>query len=189
MQKDDIQPNPIQHAMIMGLEIGIWFTINFIVNAQQLRHPELWLLSYLVTFYVGYGIYRAAQHYKQFECGGKISFGQAYSYILWLFLCASVVAALLRFAYMQWIDTGYLSLLYDNVMNLMTQAVEQEGLAADNLALFEDTMQGYLTPIRFSVYCSMFNMMIAGVLGLVLAPMVCRFNPKFRMPFKGRSKN
>ena len=178
------RPNPVNHAMLMGLEMGVWFTINFIVSAQELRHPSLWLLSWLLTFYIAYGIYRAAQHYKQFECGGTISFSQAYSYILWLFLCSSVIAAILRFAYLMWLDTDFLSSMYDSTMKLLSEAVNQQPeMDKAIIDTFSETMPSLLTPIRVSMYYSMFDMFVGVFAGLILAPMVQRLKARFIFPF------
>ena len=174
------RPNPVNYAMLMCLELGVLFTINFIASAQQLRHPSLWLLSWLLTFYVAYGIYRAAQHYKQFECGGTISFSQAYSYILWLFLCSSVIAAILRFAYLMWLDTDFLPSMYDSTMKLLSEAVNQQPeMDKAIIDTFSETMPSLLTPIRVSMYYSMFDMFVGVFAGLILAPMVPRLKARF----------
>lgn len=185
------RPNPVNHAMLMGLELGIWFAINFMIGAQQLQHPSLWLLSSMVTVYVGYGIYRAAQHYKRFECSDKITFGQTYSYIMWLFLCASLVAAIIRFAYLQWLDTAYLSRVYEWSLTFLEQlaAAGAEGAEAFNKDEVAPSLQYLLTPIRFSVYYSMYDMFVGAFVGLVMSPFVVRRKPRFFYPFGGNQKD
>jgi len=179
------KPNPVNHAMLMGLEVGIWFALNFIVGAQQMQHPSLGILSWLLTFYVIYGVYRAAQHYKRFECGGKITFGAAYSYIMWLFLCASLVAAIIRFAYLRWLDTSFLPHMYESSMAFVGKLAEQN--PSVDLEEFSLSMESFLTPIRFSVYYSMYDMLLGALLGLVMAPVVVRVKARFVYPFGGKS--
>lgn len=185
------RPNPVNHAMLMGLEVGIWFAINFMIGAQQMQHPSLWLLSWMVSLYVIYGIYRAAQHYKRFECGDKITFGQAYSYIMWLFLCASLVAAIIRFAYLQWLDTAYLSKVFESSISFVDQLVAAgaEGAESFNKEEFASSLQYILTPVRFSVYYSMYDMLIGMLLGLVMAPFVVRRKARFIYPFGGNPED
>lgn len=185
------RPNPVNHAMLMGLEVGVWFALNFIVSAQQLRHPSLWLLSWMITLYVVYGIYRAAQHYKHFECADKIRFSQAYVYILWLIMCASLVAAIIRFAYLQWVDTEFVHKVYEQIMLALDQHPElliAQGTTATKEA-FSDYLQYILTPIRLSVYWSMFNVFSGALLALVMAPFVVFVKARFLYPFGGKNDN
>jgi len=179
------KPNPIDHAMLMGLEVGIWFAVNFIVGAQVVQHPSLGILSWFLTFYVIYGVYRAAQHYKRFECGDTISFGAAYSYIMWLFLFASLVAALIRFAYLRWVDTSFLPHMYEQMQTFAGEfAKTNPELDMEEFGL---ALESFLTPIRFSVYYSMYDMILGAILGLMLAPVVKRVKARFVYPFGGKT--
>lgn len=182
------RPNPVNHAMLMGLELGIWFAIKFMISAQTLQHPSLGLLSWLITFYVIYGIYRAAQHYKHFECADKITFGHAYSYLMWLILCASLVAALICFVYLQWLDTAFLSRVYELILDFLKQsgAAGVEGLPPVSPEDMAASMQYLLTPIRFSLYYSMYNMFLGALLALPMALIVRFRKARFIFPFGGK---
>lgn len=172
------------HAMLIGMEMGIWFAGSFILSAQQINHPGLAILGLFVDVYIVFCIVRAGQHYKYTECNGKITFGLAYRYIIWLFVFSSLVASLIRFIYLQWIDTSYLSAYYDIFENQMRTLSPEftSGDGATALSLFRES----LTPIRFSIYYIFSDVLTGAILGLLIAPFISRRDSNF---FKDISKN
>lgn len=174
-----IRPNPLNHAMLMGLEMGVWFALTFILDAQGMG-----VLASFVTFYVIYGVYRAAQHYKETEWGGQITYFAAYSYILWLYVCSSLVASVIRFAYLQWLNPEFLPKLYDSSM-LMMEELKKEGLKM-SMDEVSSVLQAILTPIRFTMYYIMIDLFKGTFWGLILALIVKRRKARFIYPFGGK---
>ncbi|MCQ2334367.1 MAG: DUF4199 domain-containing protein [Paludibacteraceae bacterium] len=170
-------PSPIHHAMQCGLDMGVWFAANFVLSAQQEAHPFFGVIGFFVQIYIIFGVYRLAHHYKHVECKDQITFGQAYRYILWLFVFSSLVAALIRFIYLQWIDTTYLSRVYaifSSTPELQAQVPNTEVYEA-----MLHSIRALLTPIRFAVYSIFADILSGAFLGLIMAPFVSRFNRKF----------
>ena len=90
------KPSPVNHAMVYGLEMGIFFGLNFILTAKAQDSAWMSVLSWLLTIYIIYGVFRSAFNYRMTECEGEITFGQSFKYIMYLFFFASIVAALMR---------------------------------------------------------------------------------------------
>lgn len=178
MQK---RPNPVNHAMQMGLRVGLWMAFSFILEAQGWN-----FLSMLVSAYVLYGVYCAGQHYKRMECGGKIGFGAAYSYVLWLYLCSALVAALLRYAYLQWLNPEYLPKMYEQAMPIMEQLVAANPQV--DMDVVDESVKMLLTPIRFSLYYIMVQMLTGSLWGLLLAVLVKRTNLRVELQWKNGGK-
>lgn len=166
------RPSPIQHAMLFGIELGVWFGLKFIVEALSAARPAMSILSFLLTFYIIYGVYRSAMHYRVTECNDDISYGQALSYIVWLYTFAGIVAALVRVIYLKWLDVEYLGKLYQQSLNTMQQLGMQ---SREDVQL---AVQQMLTPVRYSVYCIFGDVISGGVLGLILSIFVIRRNLK-----------
>lgn len=157
--------SPANHAMLFGLELGIWFGVNFILSA--LGHA---MLSWFVVFYSIYFISRCAIHYRENECGGSITFGQSYRYILWLFFFASLVGAFVKVIYLKWINPEFLGTVYLQTMELFKEA----NIDADMAKQLDSSLQNVLQPVRFSVYYLLFDIISGVVSGLLFAPFVMR---------------
>jgi len=162
------RPSPVQHAMLFGLELGVWFGVKFIVDALTVSRPGLSFLSFLLTFYIIYGAYRSAMHFRVTECDDKISYGQALSYIVWLYTFAGVVASLIRMIYLKWFDTEYLNQIFQQSVSALKQLGMGENVEAQN------AMQQILTPVRYSVYCIFSDVISGGFIGLILSIFVTR---------------
>lgn len=162
------KPSPVNHAMVYGLEMGIFFGLNFILSAKAQDSAWLNILSWLLTIYIIYGVFRSAFNYRMTECDGEITFGQSFKYIMYLFFFASIVAALIRIVYLKWFDTEFLS-------RMLTQSrlvLQQFRLSASDLATTEDSIMSLLRPVRFSLYYIIYDMLMGLLTALILSPLV-----------------
>ena len=162
------KPSPVNHAMVYGLEMGIFFGLNFILTAKAQDSAWMSVLSWLLTIYIIYGVFRSAFNYRMTECEGEITFGQSFKYIMYLFLFASIVAALMRIVYLKWFDTEFLS-------RMLTQTrlvLQQLKLSASDLAMAEESLQSLLRPVRFSLYYIVYDLIMGVFAALILSPLV-----------------
>lgn len=162
-------PSPVNHAMLFGLETGVFFAFKFILQAEAQQSGSGWLVAlyYLLTLYIIYGIIRSALHYRMTDCGGTITFGQAYRYILLLFVFSSIVAALVRVIYLKWIDGSYLVRLGEQMQKVM-EMNELKVSEAERTAL-QEALPEILKPVRFSLYYIFLDVFMGIVAGLLLA--------------------
>ena len=162
--------SPFNHAMLSGLELGIFFGLNFILTAEAQGRFWLGVLSWMLTLYIIYGVFRSALHYRMTECEGEITYMESFRYIVWLFVFASIVATLVRVVYLKWIDSSYLS----ELLVQTNQVLEQLKLSAGDRSAVEESLKNMLQPVRFSLYYMLYDVFMGVVAGLILSVMVKR---------------
>ena len=162
------KPSPVNHAMLYGLELGIFFGLNFIVEAKAQDNGWMSVLSWLLTIYIIYGVFRSAFNYRVTECDGEITFGQSFRYIMYLFFFASIVAAAVRVIYLKWFDTEFL----DRMITQTRQVLQQLRITAADRAMAEENLLAILKPVRFSLYYIVYDMLMGVFAALILSPLV-----------------
>lgn len=163
------QPSAMNHAMLSGLELGFWLGVRFILEAQQFQHQFLGIISWFVALYVYWGMYVSAQHYKSTECGGKLPFRMGYRYVLSLMLCTSLIASVIRLAYLLWFDDVLLPTMYEQTMQMMEQL-----FAGQNEALQPEAVQALFTPVRFTLMQILNDLFTGVVFGPIIALVASR---------------
>lgn len=158
-------PSPVNHAMLFGVELGIWFGLNFITSAMAQGRAWMGALSWLIMFYIIYGVFRSALHYKQNECDGHITYWQSFQYIMWLFFFASIIAAAVKVVYLKWINPDFMAVLYQQTKPIVDALAISD--ADKNQAML--SMERLLQPVRFSLYYIIYDMIMGVVLALILS--------------------
>lgn len=161
-----------EHAMIIGLNIGIWMSVKFFVETVQRNYSWLTVVSWLLLCFVIFKLYTAGLHYKFTECNREITFGKAWAQTVRIVFFASLVSALLKWVYLQWIDTGYLTWMYDTTMPML------ERIMPDKIDEIDESFKAMLTPIRFTFYSIFYDNLWGCFIALLTAPFVVRH--KFR---------
>ena len=167
------KPSPVNHAMRYGLELGIFFGVNFIVETKSQDSAWMSILSWLLSIYIIYGIFRSAFNYRMTECDGEITFGQSFRYIMYLFFFASIVAASVRVVYLNWFDTEFLG----RMMTQCRQLLQQLRISASDRAMAEESLLSLLRPVRFSLYYILYDLLMGVLAALILSPLVKRKLP------------
>jgi len=167
-QNIQAQPKPYNHAMRFGLEMGIFFGLHFILTAQSANSAWMGILWWLLTIYIIYGIFRSAIHYRMTECGGDITFGQSFNYIMWLFVFASIVATMVRVIYLKWFDSSVLTTLSEQTENMIKYLKYSE--AEQELA--KQSLRRMMQPVHFSMYLIMYDLFLGVITALMLSPLV-----------------
>ncbi len=156
--------NPFRHAMRTGLVLGAIIILLFV--CMTIPHV---LTSVATPFLMGTIIwltYRYAGDYRDTECNGVITYGQALSYILILYFFAALVAGVLRYGYLEFINTTYLTDAFNQSMLLFEQ------MQKDMPTELVEAMRYALTPIRFTMQFIMFDCMMGLFIGLITAVFV-----------------
>jgi len=129
--------------MIYGLFMGILFAANFFISLPQ--GIIFRLLSFLIIILIIYAMYRFSVRYRDNECGGYISYGKAFSFILLTFFFASIISSIFKFFYFQFINPDYLTNLLQEslkIIDSMQLPVNEE---------FYDQMEKMMKPITYSL--------------------------------------
>ena len=161
--------------MQFGISLGICLAVKFVLTAQQLQYSWLGILVWLLGLYVLFALYSSTVHFKYTECGGKITFGNAYAHVFYLMLFASLVAAMLRWGYLRWFDHNYLRAMYDSTGPVIEKLQPMMGQTSyGSIDEFTKEWEQMFTPVRFSIYYIFYDIFVALFLGLLIAPLAVR---------------
>ncbi len=161
MNEHKIAANPFRHAMKYGLVMGSAIIVLFV--CMTIPHALTTLLTPILMGFIVWLTYRFAVHFRETESNGQITYSQAFSYILLLFFFASLVAAVLRYGYLSFLNTSYLTNTFNQAMLLYEQ------MQIDMPTEVVDEMRRIMVPTRFTMQFIMVDCMSGLFLALFLA--------------------
>ncbi len=161
MEENQIQANPFRHAMRAGLILGAMIILLFV--CMTTTHVLTTIATPLLIGAILWLTYHYAKHYRDTECNGTITYRQAFSYMLILYFFAALVAGVLRYGYLEFINTTYLTDSFNQAMLLFEQM--QMDIPTDLV----DEMRKLLTPARFTMQFIMYDCMMGMFLALILS--------------------
>ncbi len=161
--------NPFRHAMRAGLTLGAMIVSLFV--CMTIPHVLTTIATPLLMGTILWLTYRYAKDYRETEYHGAITYGQAFSYILILYFFAALVAGVLRYGYLEFINTTYLTDSFNQAMLLFEQM--QMEMPED----FIDEMRSLLTPTRFTMQFIMFDCMMGLFIELITAVVIRKSPP------------
>ena len=97
-----------RYAMLYGTYMGLFWILKFILVPLGVTIPILILLFLGLTLCVPFLGYYYTKMYREQACNGQISFFHAWIFNLFLFICASMLAAVAHYLYFGVIDQGYI---------------------------------------------------------------------------------
>ena len=155
-----------RHAMNYGAIMGVLFSLNFLVTTIK----SVAFLQYLFIVVIIYCAYRFLVHCRENVMGGVISYGSALWYVMQLFMCGSLISALVRYVFYSYIKPDFLQ----NQLNETMQALQGTSMA-DLISgeVYQQTVE-MMTPLNMSLQSIWLNFMLGLLLGLILAGIVKR---------------
>ena len=159
-----MQSNIAKSAMSYGLILGALFSVNFLLSVPN--SSLLGLLSWLVTAAILVATYKMAIRYRDNNCEGFISYGKAFSLIVFMFFFAAIISAFVKFIYLQFINTYFLERQLEQVMLVL------ETMSFPITDEIYKTMSAMLTPIFFTITSIFTNMFLSVFAGLIIAAFV-----------------
>lgn len=108
--------------------------------------------------------------------GGNISFRRAFAYGTYTFFYASLVFALVQFAYFRFLDHGAFARLITESIKALAPIYEQNGISKAELKQNIDMVE-MLTPIQWAFLFMLQNIAIGVVASLPIAA-ICKRTPK-----------
>lgn len=149
-----------QDALLLALLWAASFACIMMLQAGLVGN----LLALATPFLVGYRL--AA--FRNGALDGLISFRRAYAYCTYTFLYASLIFALVQFAYFQFLDKGTFAQLITETMRLMSPVYEQNGISKTEIKQSID-MITQITPIQWAFTFMMQNLFIGAIVSLPIA--------------------
>ncbi|NDV47102.1 DUF4199 domain-containing protein [Paludibacter sp. 221] len=156
-----MQINVMKSAMKSGLILGVLFSINFfLMSANFILGVGLVMAIIIVA------TYRVTIQFRDKECGGYINYGRALLFILLSFFYASLISAVIKLIYLQFINTNFLPNLHNEVLLFW----ESANIPIDET--LEETANSIFKPASFSMYLIWMNMSGGTFIGLIMAAFV-----------------
>lgn len=163
-----------KYAMHFGTYMGVFWMVKFIFFPLGFSNSFLMFLFFGLTMTVPFLGYYFARSFRDRYCGGSIHFVQAWVFMIFMYLFASLLAAVAHFIYFRYIDNGYIIDTYvamiENAKSVpgFTEMMEQYQL--------EDAINTIRTlrPIEIVMQLLSNNMLFCSILALITAPFVAK---------------
>ena len=166
---DSIKGNMQRYAMVFGTYMGIFWILKFILVPVGMTTPFLLLLFFCLTLCVPFLGYYYVKMYRERVCEGQISFLQAWVFCLFMFVCASMLAAVAHYVYFAFIDGGYLIGVFKDILNTMkTSNLPGTDVYVKQMKASIDMLEG-LTPTDITLQLLANNVYNCSLLSVVLA--------------------
>ena len=162
------------YSRIDGLWLAVLWTVSFACYVLSFRYPGASVLAFLAVVGTPFFAARRLRLFRDNVLDGTISFLRGWGHVMLSFFYASLLFAVVQFAYFMWIDGGtFLSTLTD-----MFSAPEvRKTLEANGMIqTIEEslTVLRQMRPIDLSLNIMTTNMLIGVVLGLPIAAVMQR---------------
>lgn len=149
-----------QDALLLALLWAASFACIMLLNADFIGI----ILAMATPFLVGYRL----KAFRTEALFGVISFRRAYAYSLYVFIYASLVFALVQYAYFQFLDNGAFANFITSTMKQLTPVYEQQGLSKAEIKNSIDLVT-MITPVRWAFSFMMQNLTIGAIVSLPIA--------------------
>jgi len=156
-----MQQNIVKSAMINGLIMGVIFSFNFLIALP--KSSILAFLSMAIICIIVVMMYRMAVKFRDNECEGTISYGKSLSYIILTFFFGSLIAALVKFIYAQFINREF----PDYLMQVQLKLLDSWKIPIDENMYSQ--LEKMNSPIGLAAQTIWSNVLLGIILGLVLA--------------------
>lgn len=176
MSKKENRAEYNQAAMKGGTILGIIWIAATASYIGGLNNPILLFLSMILAFASPFYAGAFAIKFRKNECMNTMTFLQAWLFVMIMYICASLLLAIVHYIYFAFIDNGYLAQIFiENANNVL----EQDALlTAEGITQIETAKKliQTITPTEWSISFLSMNLMTATFLAPVTALFV-RKNP------------
>lgn len=173
-QKNNLQ----RYALLFGTYMGAFWILKFALFPLGLGFSSLFLLLFMgLTLCVPFIGYYCARVYRNKICGGYISFFHAWVFTLFMYLAATLLAAMGHYVYFAFIDQGFVLDTYESIIEALKQSElsTMEGYT-EQLEEAVRLVQTY-TPFDIVVQLMSNNIFTGSILALITAAVVMRKPP------------
>ncbi len=162
-----------QDALILALLWTASFACITVLPAKALGD----LLALATPFLVGWRLVR----FRNDTLGGTISFRRAFAYSLYEFAYASLIFALVQFAYFRFLDNGAFASATTETMRMLTPIYEQNGMTKAQINESISIIK-MLTPIQWAFMFMMNNLLVGAVASIPIAAICKKSKRNWQLP-------
>lgn len=176
MQTATSNINYTQKAMQLGTIFGLYWIATAIIYLLGLNNASLSVLFLaMITispFLAGYLVIK----FRKQECENRMSFLNAWTFLIVMYICASLLFALAQYIYFAFIDEGFFISFMQEQINALQQMPELDSATKDALQQII-TLWGQMNTADIVLQFLSSNIMIAGILSPITAIFV-KHTPK-----------
>ncbi len=129
------------------------------------------VLALATPFFVGWRVMR----FRDCILGGTISFRRSFAFAFFMFVYASLLFALVQWAYFRYLDGGIFAHTLVDTLRMLTPVYTQNGISAAQITETIDLVQ-MLTPIQWAFMFLMQNTIVGVLVGFPIAAVCKRAN-------------
>lgn len=156
--------------MHCGTLLGMLWTAMYascILGFTSLLFTLLFLFMNLSSpFYAGY----LAVQYRKRHCNNNMGFIQAWTFVLIMYVCASLLAAVVQFVYFRFMDNGYFFLVISEISGIIK---DNPAIIGDMAVQFETAFNSLAAMTTSDIVTNMLSTNIMNA--TILAPIIAIF--------------
>lgn len=171
MEKKENKINLQRYAMHAGTLMGLYWIIKFPLLPLGFTYPIASLLFFALTLAVPIIGYYYTRSFRDNVCDGEISFAQSWVFMVFMFLFASLLVAVVHYIYFRFIDNGFIADTWITLLKENKQMMN-ELFAEDPLIIIERVRS--LTSIELTMQLLSCNMINCSIISLIIAPFVMK---------------
>lgn len=163
--------------MHFGTYMGIYWILKFILFPIGITIPFLSFLFIGLTLGVPFIGYYYVRMYRDKICGGYIDFLPAWAFTVFMYMFASLLAAVGHYIYFQFIDQGFIfSSIQKSLNEVMQLLANQQQLTEQTKNVINEltTIFRSLTPFDITMQMISKNMIFGAIIALPTALFVMR---------------
>lgn len=151
-------------VMRRGLALGCMFALNFVLSTV----PEVAFISWGVEVLILWYVYKSGVKCRENIMDGEMSYGAGLWFTIQLFLYSSMVAGVIKYVYLKWVNETYLVQL--------REVMEQMKLPASTMNESAAMIQDMITPENMILYFLIGDVTLGLFVGLIMAAVLKRKN-------------
>ncbi len=161
------------YARIDGAIVGCMWIASFACFVINFRYPIVGMIGLIIGVVSIVWACLRLRRFRDNILDGVISFRRAFCYSILIYLHAALIMAFGQYAYLQFMDHGYLISQYTQIMSNpdFISMLNLYGMTQDNVKLAMDTLAN-LRPIDFSLQFFTMNIILGIIVSLPIAFMI-----------------
>ncbi len=162
-------------AMRFGTIMGLFWAFKFVLLPIGFIIPIFHIVFLGLTIFVPILGFIFATRYRKTYCDNIISFGQAFSFTLFMFMFASLLVALVHYIYFQYVDNQFILTQWLSLME-QTKSMNNSPEYIQTLTQLEDAVKqiAALSPIELTFQLLTQNVFYGLLMALPIAAIVTR---------------
>ena len=161
-------------ARVDGAWMALLWIASFACYIIGISQPIFGVTALMLAAATPFFMVRQLRRFRDYGREGVISMGRGWAYVVLVFFYAAILLALVQYAYMAYMDKGYLLM---SLSNMMSTAEGQQVAATYGMGdRLEESlaMMQQMRPIDFALNMLTVNIMIGIVLGLPIGLLMQR---------------